>query len=152
MVQNPALGSVLLARFAAGYQEAASQVAPPLLAGFLVLPLVFHKRTLDTINSTLPASGLALFAAKLASEKEELLAVHTRALAWRALTLKSLGIASSTGLILINYEDASYRALDCRIPVLPERVRQMPKAAEKLGIWLAQVTLPQAAAVLKVAL
>jgi hypothetical protein len=48
---------------------------------FLVLPLVLHRPTLEMINSTRKASGLALFAAKLGEERENLLAVHERALA-----------------------------------------------------------------------
>jgi hypothetical protein len=82
IVQNPALGAYVLWRFGVGFQSEDGRPAALPLA-FLVLPLLLHQPTLKMIKSTQKASGLALFAAKLGQERENLLAVHERALALR---------------------------------------------------------------------
>src|ERR1700675_3067915 len=90
LVQNPALGAYVLWQFGLGYQSLDGEAAK-LLAVFLVLPIVLHRPTLELVGSTQKGSGLALFAAKLAEREENLLAVHTRALVLRPLTLRSIG-------------------------------------------------------------
>src|SRR3546814_16848028 len=63
LIQNPALGALLLWRFARTYQgEVAREV--PLHLAFLVLPMVLHQGSRNEIVSTRKASGLTLFAAK----------------------------------------------------------------------------------------
>ena len=69
LVQNPALGALLLWRFARTYQgEVAREV--PLHLAFLVLPMVLHQGSRNEIVSTRKASGLTLFAAKLGEQRE----------------------------------------------------------------------------------
>ncbi|WP_131114272.1 three component ABC system middle component [Lichenihabitans psoromatis] len=75
IVQNPGLGAFALWRFGQGFQADEERQAHFALA-FLVLPIVLHRATIEHVTSTYRPSGLALFAAKLGKEREQLLAVH----------------------------------------------------------------------------
>ena len=151
LVLNPALGSVLLWTFARAYQgEKGEEV--PLHLSFLVLPLVLHSGGLSGIVSTRKASGLTLFAAKLGEQRENLLAVHDRALALRALTLKSIGLGTQSRMLSIDYQAATLRGntLDGdKPPRLPERMKNMQPAADKLGYWFSKMDIRQIASILR---
>ena len=109
IVQNPALGAYVIWRFGLGFQSDDSRPSSlPLV--FLVLPLLFHRQTLQVIGSTRKASGLTLFAAKLGEERENLLAVHERARLLRTLTFESLVLGIQGKLLSLDYGEASMRA------------------------------------------
>jgi hypothetical protein len=153
IVQNPALGAYAIWQFGLGYQADDSRPAALHLV-FLVLPLLFHTQTLDVIGSTRKSSGLTLFAAKLGEEREDLLAVHERARSLRALTLESIGLGIRNKLLSLDYADASMRANTLlgpsASPVLPERLKGLPKSADKIGYWFSKAGLSQVANTLKV--
>lgn len=145
IVQNPALGSYLLWKFGLSYQ-ALNSSKPPMQFIFIVLPLVFHTPTLQHIKSTQKNSGLSMFTAKLAQHKEDLLAVHERALAFRELSLQSLGVAASFRLMTIEYETGLVRAnstIETPRINLTSKLRLMSKSVEKLGHWFSEVEYPQ---------
>jgi hypothetical protein len=153
IIQNPALGAFALWRFGIGYQSEDGHSAPFLLF-FLVLPLVLHQPTLNLIASTQRASGLTLFAAKLAEERENLMAIHSRTLALRRLSLQSLSMGVSQGLLTVDEINASVRAntadASLRTPVLPDRISGFARAPEKLGYWFSKFSLKQVASTLVV--
>lgn len=153
LIQNPALGAFALWNFGLSYQaEQAERPALPL--AFIVLPLVLHQETRELIGSTLKASGLALFAEKLGERRENLLAVHHRAFQLRKLTLESIAVGASTRLLTIDYDAARLRAnsLEGRSkrPQLPEKIKWINAATEKLGHWFAAVPDHQIARTLKI--
>ncbi len=153
IVQNPAVGAYLVWQFGLAFQVEGGEPAP-LPAAFLVLPLILHEQTLDVILSTLKASGLMLFASKVGEQKEDLLAIHNRALKLRTLTLRSIGFAVNAGLATVDYQRAAMRSNTPVGPVrrldLPERLRGFPRAAEKIGAWFARVPLTQVASTLRI--
>jgi hypothetical protein len=153
IVQNPALGAYAIWRFGLGFQSEDSRPAAFPLA-FLVLPLVLHRPTLGIITSTQRASGLALFAAKLGQERENLLAVHERALVLRQLTLQSIAMGVAERLLTLDYVSATIRSntpeTTVRKPTLPERIRGFSGAAEKVGYWFSKLGLHQVASTLAV--
>lgn len=151
IVQNPSLGSYLIWQFGIGFQAEDSQLSSFLLP-FLVLPLLLHKPTLDLVGSTRKSSGLALFAAKLGEQHENLLAVHSRALALRELSLQSIAIAANRGLVTIDYDRGYFRSNtpEKKPPALPERIRAMPPAAQKIGFWFSRMSVHQIASTLRV--
>lgn len=153
IVQNPALGAFAIWHFGLGFQSDGGSPAPLPLA-FLVLPLLLHKRALDFVSSTRPTSGLLLFAAKLAEEREALLAVHERAILLRPLTLQSIAFGINGRLLSLNYEHATLRANTpepkTKKPVIPQRIRGISGAAGKLGQWFSKVSLIQVATALQV--
>ena len=153
IVQNPALGAYAIWRFGVGFQSEDGRPAALPLA-FLVLPLVLHQPTLKMITSTQKASGLALFAAKLGQERENLLAVHGRALALRRLSLQSIAMGVNNRLLTLDYNAATLRSNTAdellRKPSLPERIRGFSSAADKLGYWYSKLGLHQVASTLAV--
>jgi hypothetical protein len=153
IVQNPALGAFAIWQFGLGYQADNGRPAALPLA-FLVLPLLLHAQTLEVIQSTRRASGLTLFAAKLGEERENLLAVHERARNLRELTLQSIGFGIRGKLLSLDYEDATLRANALlepdSYPALPERLKGLPKSADKIGHWFSVGGLTQVANTLKV--
>lgn len=153
IVQNEALGAYAIWRFGLGYQERDGQaVALPL--AFLLLPLVLHAPTLAVVLGTQKASGLHLFAGKLGEQREDLLAVHGRALTLRQLTLGSLMVAEQSRLVRIEPRTATVRAFSphhqLQAPALPERIRRIAPACERIGFWFAGLSDQQVAHTLKV--
>ncbi|VBB14787.1 three component ABC system middle component [Burkholderia stabilis] len=153
LVQNEALGAYALWRFGLGYQDRDGRAATLPLA-FLVLPLTLHGSTLAMVLSTHKASGLHLFAGKLGDKREDLIAIHSRAIALRRLTLDSLMCAEQSSLIRIDPMTATIWSNspddDFPIPVLPERIRRVGPACEKIGHWFAGLTDQQVVHTLKV--
>ncbi|HYI64547.1 MAG TPA: three component ABC system middle component [Allosphingosinicella sp.] len=154
IVQNPAIGAFMIWHFALGYQEDGAEAVPiPLV--FLVLPLLLHRPTFDAVASTRKASGLGLFAAKFAREREILMALHDRALQLRALSLQSVGVAATARLLRVDYPAATVRGfppelLGKKNPVLPERLKGFMSAPEKVGYWFSKLGIAQIAATLRI--
>lgn len=153
IVQNEALGAYVIWRFGLGFQERAGQAVSLPLA-FLLLPLVLHAPTLAMVLSTQKGSGLHLFAGKLGEQREDLLAVHDRALALRQLTLESLVVAEQSRLIRIEPSTATIRAFsphhELLAPALPEGIRRIGPASEKVGYWFSGLSDQQVAHTLKI--
>jgi len=153
IVQNEALGAYAIWRFGLGFQERDGQAVTLPLA-FLLLPLILHTPTLDMVLGTQKASGLHLFVGKLGEQRENLLAVHGRTLALRQLTLGSLMVAEQSQLVRIEPSTATVRAFsphhELQAPALPERIRRIAPACEKIGYWFAGLSDQQVAHTLKV--
>lgn len=153
IVQNEALGAYALWKFGLGFQERDGRAATFPLA-FLILPLILHGPTLGMVLSTHKASGLHLFAGKLGEKREDLIAVHGRAMALRQLTLESLVRAEQSGLIRIEPTTATIWAVGpydgMGVLALPERIRRMTLACEKVGYWFAGLSDQQVAHTLRV--
>lgn len=140
-------------KFGQGYQDRDGHAGVLPLA-FLVLPLILHSPSLAMVLSTHKRSGLHLFAGKLGERREDLLAIHGRALALRRLTLESLMHAEQSGLVRIEPTTATIWSIgpyeDWGLPTLPERIRRFGPACEKIGYWFAGLTDQQVVNTLKV--
>lgn len=134
-VQNPALGAWLMWEYGRRFQATPTTAPSQFLLYFLVLPICLHRPTLEAVNSTQERSGLGKFCEKLGSKREELLAIHERALKLRALSLSSISFGLRAGLFDLDYERGTLRALDQKPPKPPERVKPHAKGAIKLGAW-----------------
>lgn len=158
MVQNPALGAVLLWRFVSGYWEGHQHhSATPLPLFFLVLPIVLHEETAVFVKSTQKTSGLRAFAAKFGesktSKQDLLLAIQERAKSLRELTLESLQLALSTRLVRLDLNGEIFPLSRTRPQAgVPETVKPLLSESEKLGYWFSQLTLHEIATALKVRL
>jgi hypothetical protein len=153
LVQNPALGAFSLWAFTMAYQSRnARQASLPL--AFLVLPLVLHEEARSHISSTRLDSGLAVFVAKLSEQRENLLAVHKRALQLRALTMESVTVARGAKLLSLDHKTARLCALaaneQLRSPRLPERIKWLEPCSQKLGHWFAAMNDEHVARTLRV--
>ena len=150
IVQNPAFGAQILWNFGRGYQAAAVGELPQLPLFFLVLPLVLHGPTLQEIRSTNLRSGLTKLVSKLAEHRELLVAVHDRAVAFRDLSLQSIGSGIATGLLRLDYESALVRSNDAKPPTPPQRLRFHISSSEKVGRWFARLPAGQIFSLLQV--
>ena len=149
-VQNPALGAWLLWEHGCRYQATTRSASSNFLLFFLVLPICLHRPTLDAVNSTQEKSGLGKFCEKLGTKREELLAIHERALKLRSLTISSISFGVRAGLFDIDYESGALRALEYKAPKQPERVKPHAKGAVKLGAWFEAIDAVNVFTALKV--
>ncbi|WP_155773762.1 three component ABC system middle component [Methylorubrum extorquens] len=149
-VQNSAMGSVILWSFGRGYQAEAVGRQPIFHFAFIVLPLVLHRPTLDIVAGTNLSSGIGKLVEKFERNREDLLAVHSRTLAMRRLTLEAVSTGISTGLLSIIYENATLRANDVKLRRPSEQIKPYMMAAEKLGRWTARVPAPTVFSMLRV--
>lgn len=139
LVQNVALSATLIWRFVASYDQAA-KAACPLPLCFAVLPILFHHVSREAAVSTNPASPLAKFIEKFDQNREDLLAIHERMLAMKALSLRSIQLAAARGLIAVEpTEGVVLPSPKVKLSTerRPEALRPMLRAAEKLGGWCA---------------
>ena len=150
LVQNPALGALLLWKFCTGYELEKPGDLALLPSLFCVLPIVFHGPTLRELKSTNLPSGLSKFAMKLGDRREALVAIHDRALAMRDLTLASVAMGIATRYLRLNFNTAHVSATVQRLPTIPERLKNQYAGAEKLGRWFARLSLSQAFSTLKI--
>lgn len=151
-MQNPALGAGLIWRFVCGYCPAASSKGTPLPLAFAVLPLVLHARSMEDVTGTQTSSGLRKFEEKFSKKDGDiLLSLQPRMLAMRSLSLRSLRIALSAGLVtLVPSEAVLWPRSSTPPPGQPKPVDELLKAAEKIGIWCSDTSLFEVAGLLKV--
>ncbi len=156
MVQNPALGAVILWRFARAYSEASSSHSPaPLCLAALVLPMVWHEDTARNLASTQKKSGLRAFADKFTDTKESnldaLVTIHERVIRWRSKTLASLRMAHGCGLLRLELKGGILAFdKDWQPAKHSPAVRSQANLAEKLGGWFASLSLLEIATILHV--
>ena len=141
LVQNPAFGAMLMWKFCSGFQKERPDALPVLTSLFCVLPVVLHGPTLNELKSTNMPSGLVKFATKLGDRREAVIALHSRALAMRELSLASVATGIATRLLRLNYATAEVSANEERLPLLPERLKPHYAGADKLGHWFARIPL-----------
>lgn len=152
LVQNTALGSVLIWQCVYAYADKANHSCPLPLC-FLVLPILFHHATRRAAESTSKSSPLSKFVEKFDGNRQDLLAIHHRMIALRSLSLRSIQLGSHRGLLAIDAATAT--VTPTRLSPLPtrhqpERLRKMFRAAERLGIWMAPHPISNIAAALRV--
>lgn len=150
-IQNPALGAALLWRFSCGFSPESSEKGTPLPLVFMVLPLVFHARSLKGVTETQACSGLRKFEEKFRDHGDLLLAIQPRMLAMRELSLRSLRIGLRTGLLtLIPNEAVLWPRSHAPVPADYIAGINLLKSAEKLGVWCKDLTLFEITGILKV--
>lgn len=151
LVQNPALGAILLWEFVKGYKRQSLGKAPALPLLFIVLPILFSEVLRTTIGTTNPSSGLRLFVGKFAKKQEAILMLQRRMLMLRPTSLSSLTIAIDCGLLQLHYPTA---LVDCTIKRYPHRTRlkikELVRLADKLGGWCGALTIQEVQAALRI--
>ncbi len=151
LVQNPALGAILMWEFVKGFVRQSAGRLPELPLLFAVLPIVFNETLRTVMSGTNPSSGLRLFASKFSRDQEVLLTLQRRMLMLRPTSLSSLSIALECGLLTLNVTSASVDCTTKRYPsTTPLAVRELGKHADKLGGWCGSLTLQEVQAALRI--
>lgn len=152
LVQNPALGAILMWRFVEGYKRASNGKLPSMPLLFLVLPVIFNESLRSVLDKTFLTSGMRLFVAKFSQRQETLLAIQRRMLMLRHTSLSSLSIAIEGGLIALDHSNA---LVDFCAKPFPrgtrEGVRSLAKQADKLGAWCSSLTIQEVQTALRIA-
>ena len=158
-VNNPALGAYLQWKYAIAYRDNHSEhESSPGILIFLVLPIIFHKPTLDFLQSTQKRTGLAKFSEKFLSRGNQksdlLLKVHSRAIDMREISLHSMQLAITKNLLFLDPETGRtipYDSAAVKKPTgVPAMIGRMEKNSEKLGAWFSQNSLSEISFYLKV--
>lgn len=151
LVQNPALGAVLLWKFVEGYKRASDGGLPMLPLAFIVLPIIFNEALRDAIGKTFESSGMRLFVSKFSKNQESLFSIQRRMITLRSTTLASLSIAIEAGLLRLNHSTA---IIDCSAkplpPNVPASIKVLAKQAEKLGAWCSVLTIQEIQSILRI--
>jgi hypothetical protein len=157
LVQNPALGAVLLWRYTVGYAKGSKVNSPsPLPLLFIPLPVLLNKESIELIRSTRQNSGLRFFASKFGESKtsknDVLLAIHDAAIDYKDLSLESLRLGLSSNLMGLDAKEGVVVPLHTTSPKvgIPESVRHLISAAEKFGFWCGELTLHEVSTILKI--
>jgi hypothetical protein len=154
-VLNPAYGSALIYCLARGYKAGSdSKNSIPLPIVFLALPLLLDPIVIGTIRQT--RLGLRAMADKLTTNpmagSDLLLSMPSKVAMTREFTLSCVLVLLSAklasldlqnGTLAIEQEESFRKNLE-----LPQDVKE----AEKLGTWLAKLSLFEISSALKVAL
>ena len=153
LVQNPALGAVLVWCFVEAYAPKAAGRLPELPLLFIILPIIYRRELRDVAASTQPSSGLRLFAGKFKKEQEALHGIQARMLLLKELSLSSISIALQCGLINIDTKTAEVSSLRQKAPKIDiDDIKQMMRSAEKLGHWCKELTLQEVQSILRIKL
>lgn len=151
LVQNPALGAVLMWEFVKGYKRQSAGQAPVLPLLFIVLPILLSEVLRTAIGKTFPSSGLRLFTAKFSKEQEVILALQRHMLMLRPTSLSSVSIAIECGLLELDPATAMVDYTLKRYPPrIGENIRELGKFADKLGGWCGSLTLQEVQAALRI--
>jgi hypothetical protein len=155
-MQNPALGALLLWRFAKTYADShAQKLSAPLPLAFIVLPLVWHPDTAELIASTQTASGLRKYAGKFSESegaRDVLLAIDDRVTQLREKSRASLRVALATGLVGVTPEARLFSKLVSNEQGSNRTLLTMADNAEKLAVWFSPLTTHEVSLTLHVSL
>ncbi|KAA0982641.1 hypothetical protein FQ192_31040 [Pseudomonas sp. ANT_J12] len=151
LVQNPALGAILMWKFVEGYKRASGGKLPLMPLLFLVLPVIFNESLRSVLDKTFLTSGMRLFVAKFSQRQETLLAIQRRMLMLRSTSLSSLSIAIEGGLLALDHSNA---LVDFSSKPFPrgtrEGIRSLAKQADKLGAWCSSLTIQEVQTALRI--
>ncbi len=144
IVQNPAIAATMIWQCARGYQDETDGRNMELHVAFFVLPICFHEVSLTNLLKTRRNSGLSSFVSKMAKKQEDLLAIHDRVLALRALTFTSIGFGVQSELFTIDYRQASLRANSHTLPkTLPRDIKSLIRGSERFGAWSGRLSIEE---------
>ncbi len=150
LIQNPALGAVIIWSMICGYKEEKDQDLPIALS-MLSIPIVFYRPLLDVISRTQKKSGLRKFVSKLtetkngASTTDLLLSIQERTRLWKDVSLTSLKFALASNLITFSDHACISTSINNDPPAkyLTGISRIMLKGARKLGLWFSPLSLEE---------
>jgi len=155
-IQNSGIAAVLLWRAICGYTKSNENAPCPLQLLFLVLPILFHEETAEFVIHTNKSSGLQLFTQKFGSTKscknDLLLSINARALDMRRQSFEALQLGMLKRLVALRVDDGMVFPISTTTPKfnIPEAIKPLMSAADKLGFWFGQHTLFEIQELLKV--
>ncbi|MGE5483618.1 MAG: three component ABC system middle component [Ignavibacteriales bacterium] len=140
LVQNPALGAISLWAFVREFTLCTKDATGPTLPlMMLVLPIVFHQKTLESIEGRHLEKGLYL---ALADDRSIPVGLQERMMAMSTRTFRSIGIAVGSGLLTFDVNSAEFFPGHRTDPSGTRRsdISMMLRGAKRLGHWAASTS------------
>lgn len=145
IVRNEFLGATALYSFVAAYSKHASnEKGPELPELMLVLPMVFHRATLDSIYNMKSQSGIL----KALSENPKIpIGLQLRLEEYSDLTFHSLNLACASNLITQCSTDTwpqflpGYKTIPKALNPSVKEYKNIFAGAQRLGCWFSNVEL-----------
>ncbi len=145
VVQNYALGALSLYHFTKSYYETKDNDGPILPLSFLVLPIVFNEKCLQSIGDVKRVSGKISMLNVLAEHRDIPVGLQGRMIEMSEQSLKSLNLAFSQGLLRYDSEE---------VKLIPNKYLRIPSsnsddnqkmfhASRILGKWFAYNSIEQ---------
>lgn len=150
LVQNSALGAVILWAFTNEFCDQQRRVAGPPLAYLLpVLPMVMHEDTVTSIYRRHFDGGLLL---ALAEDRTLTLELQERMEAMAPQTMKALNVAFGAGLLTYRHDTGQIWSERRSIPGISksEEVKPLIASAERLGYWFSTIRMDQLCSYLRI--
>jgi ABC-three component (ABC-3C) system Middle Component 3 len=151
LLRNTTLGAVALWRFAASYHQKTERLyAPSLPLMMVVLPMVFHRRTVEVLADR-TRDGALLKA--LAADRTLTAGLQSRMQSMSDRTLRSLDIAFAAALVSIDrHQGMTVLPLAVKPPFkyLDPEASRIIKAADRLGHSIAAIGLKTSLSLLSI--
>jgi hypothetical protein len=150
LVQNAALGSILIWSFVSEFYKTQDEKTGPTLPHLmLVLPLLFNQHFVNSIYSKKRKGGLY----NALNEDRVLFAgVQSRMESMSKLTLRSIHIGMAAKILLIEKNTFEFIPIRSKVPDFKENesIKRMLVASKRLGYWFSTIDFNQICALLKV--
>lgn len=151
LVQNTALGAeAIFATVAAYYKHENQTRGLPFPFVFMVLPLVFHKRTVNAIKSRL---GVGALRKALRADREISIGLQQRMESMCEVTLAACSLAIDSGLVLYDSESVQLipgRASLSQVRHDSDAVSDILATARRVGLTFSELSLEEISTLLEV--
>lgn len=149
LIQNPAIGSIIIWKFLLGYGTKLEQDKFELL--FIVLPIIFNQELRNYMDSTRKSSGFTKVIEKMMRDKkiDIVYQINNNAENMKELTLESIRIGIIANLFVLD-EMLNIEVEDIKIPKVSKNIEKILENAEKIGKWLSELNMLEIEKILKV--
>lgn len=151
LVQNIGLGAEAIFEAVEAYYKHEGQMqGMPFPLAFLVLPLVFHKKTVNAIKARL---GVGALRKALRADREISIGLQQRMESMYETSIAACSLAIDAGLILYDSETAQLipgRTFPSQIRHISDAVADIRAAAKRVGVSFSELTLEEISTLLEV--
>lgn len=149
LIQNPAIGSIIIWKFLFGYGTKLEQDKFELL--FIVLPIIFNQELRNYIDSTRKSSGFTKVIEKMMRDKkiDIVYQINNNAENMKELTLEFIRVGMITNLFMLD-EMLNIEVEDIKMPKVSKNIEKILENAEKIGKWLSELNMLEIEKILKV--
>lgn len=150
MVQNQALGAILISTFTTEYFVVKGEKNGPTLPHLmLVLPLVFNQHFVKSTYTRRKKGGLFI---AINQDRSLIAGIQERMESMGELTMKSINISFASHMIKMDKYTFEFHPVSRKLPDFKqyESIKNMITVTKRLGYWFATIDFPQLCVLLKV--